>query len=181
MTTSATDDRGRLAIPARLSGLAGRVSWPVAATVVLVIALLALAGERSLAWRDQSQQVRDHEAVIAAAEAEVEGLIGISASTSAADLDALLAGATASFRDELEAQADRLRTTLRSNRVAATGEVVATGVTHLGGDRATVIVAAVGSVKNKSTSDAEPRTYRLRVDLERSGSKWLVAGLEFVA
>lgn len=180
MTTSATDER-RLALPTRITGLAGRVSWPAAVLVLLVVALLALAGERAMAWREQSARVQDHDAAVAAAEAEVEGLIGISASTSAADMDALLDGATAAFRDELEAQADRLRTTLRSNQVAASGEVVSAAVTRLEADQATVIVAAVGSVENKSTTDAEPRNYRLKVDLQRSGSEWLVAGLEFVA
>jgi Mce-associated membrane protein len=59
--------------------------------------------------------------------------------------------------------------------------VVSTGVVKFEGGSATVIVAAVGTVKNKDATDAEPRNYRLRVDLRESHGRWLVSGLEFVA
>jgi hypothetical protein len=44
-----------------------------------------------------------------------------------------------------------------------------------------VIVAAAGTVENSGTNAAEPRNYRLRVDLQKDGDRWLVSGLEFVA
>lgn len=171
--TSLTLARRRIALPPITPGLA--------ATTLLVLALLALAGWRGLAWQDARDRIADEKAAAAAASAEVEGLIDISGATSEADMAKLLDGATADFRSELEAQADRLQKTLAANKVEATGEAVSTGVVTLDGDNATVIVAATGSVRNKSTKVAEPRNYRLKVDLVRSDGDWLVSGLEFVA
>lgn len=158
-----------------------RLTRQSVAVIVVVVALLAFSVERALAWQSERSLVVDEKAAVAAAITEVEGLIDISGSTSDADMARLLDGATAGFRSELEAQADRLREALTENAVKATGEAVSTGVAKLAGDRATVIVAAVGTVANKKTKDAEPRNYRLQVDLQEVDGTWLVSGLEFVA
>ncbi|MBM0123896.1 hypothetical protein [Pimelobacter simplex] len=158
-----------------------RLTWRSGAVVLVAVALLLLTGQRALAWQDERAQVVDAKDAIAAATAEVEGLIDISSATSVADMDKLLAGATAGFRTELEGQADRLQQALTANAVQASGDVVSAGLVKLAGDRATVIVAAAGSVQNKQTTAAEPRNYRLTVDLQRVKGDWLVSGLEFVA
>jgi Mce-associated membrane protein len=148
---------------------------------MIVVAVLAVGGERALAWQDERDRAGDEKDAAAAATAEVVGLIDISGSTSEEDVAKLLDGATAGFRSELEAQADRLRRALSKHEVSATGEVVSTGLVKLEDGRATVIVAAVGTVENKQTAEAEPRNYRLRVDLQQADDRWLVSGLEFVA
>jgi Mce-associated membrane protein len=158
-----------------------RVSWQGWLTGLLVIALLAFAGQRAMAWRDRRQQLDDEKEAAAAATVEVEGLIDISASTSKDTIDQLLAGATADFRDELEQRAASLRKALAKNTVTATGDVVSAGVVKLEDGRATVIVAAAGSVENRHAKDAQPRNYRLKVDLREDDDRWLVSGLEFVA
>lgn len=164
-----------------MKGLAALLTWRSGAVILVVAALLAFSGERAMAWQSERARVSDEKAASAAATTEVVGLIDISGSTSKADMDVLLDGATAGFRSELEAQADRLQKALADNAVTATGEAVSTGVVKLADDRATVIVAAVGTVQNKSTKKAEPRNYRLKVDLQKTNDTWLVSGLEFVA
>ena len=147
----------------------------------VLTALLVVVGERGVTWQEQRQRVSDAKAAASAATAEVRGLIGIGGSTSKADLDDLLDGATGQFRAELEAQAGQLRKALVANKVTATGDVVSAGVVDVEDGRATVIVAAAGTVRNSKTAEAEPRSYRLRVDLRSDGGRWLVSGLEFVA
>lgn len=164
-----------------LATLRGQLSWQAGLLALIVVALLVLAGQRGLAWQDFRERVADEKDAVAAATAEVEGLIEVSAATSKKDLDKLLDGATAEFRTELEGQADRLRSALSKNKVTATGKVISTGVVKLEDGRATVIVAAAGTVKNDKTAEAEPRNYRLRVDLRQDHDRWLVSGLEFVA
>lgn len=168
----------RLRLPADLRS---RLTWQAALVAVVVVALLGFSGERALAWQDARGHADDEKDAAAAASVEVEGLIDISQSTSDQDMQLLLDGATADFRSELEGQADRLHKALADNAVQATGDVVSTGVVKLEGDSATVIVAAVGTVANKQAKQAEPRNYRLRVDLQRTDGQWLVSGLEFVA
>ncbi|TQK68368.1 hypothetical protein [Nocardioides sp. SLBN-35] len=156
-------------------------TWRGAAVALAAVALLVLTGQRASAWQDERAQAADEKDAIAAATAEVEGLVDISSATSDADMKKLLAGATAGFRSELEGQADRLQQALADNAVRASGDVVSAGLVKLAGERATVIVAAAGSVQNKQTSAAEPRNYRLTVDLQKVKGDWLVSGLEFVA
>lgn len=149
--------------------------------LILVIGAAAVATERGLAWREAAQRDAARIEAVEAAEAEVVGLISISADTTTADIDALIAGATSSFRDDLRQQADRLRTEVRKNRVEATGEVLSAAVADFEDDEATVIVAARGSVANKATKRPEPRSYRLEVVVQQVADRWLVSALRFVA
>ncbi|GAA3534876.1 hypothetical protein [Nocardioides daeguensis] len=158
-----------------------RLTWRSGAVLLVALVLLLGTGQRALAWQDERAQAADAKEAVAAATAEVEGLVDISSATSQSDMAKLLAGATAGFRTELAAQADRLQQALTDNAVRASGDVVSAGIVKLAGDRATVIVAAAGSVQNKQTTAAEPRNYRLTVDLQRVKGDWLVSGLEFVA
>lgn len=149
--------------------------------LAVAIALLILAGERAYTWKSvhDRQENRDH--ALSAAKAEVLGLISMSSETSDVNIAALLDGATAEFREELQSQAGRLGGELRQNEVDASGEIVSAAVSTFDDDKATVIVAARGTVSNKQTSQPEPRNYRLEVNVVSKGDRWLVSGLEFVA
>jgi len=165
----------------RLTAFGDRVSWRDVLVAVVAVALLGVVGERGLAWQDQRQRLEAEKAAAAAASAEVEGLIDLSSASLDEDVEQLLEGATSDFRSELETQAESLSQAVTKNEVTAAGDVVSTGVVTLEDDRATVIVAAAGTVRNKQSADAEPRNYRLRVDLRYDDGRWLVSGLEFVA
>lgn len=119
--------------------------------------------------------------VVRAAEAEVIALISVNSKTTEADLEQLADGATGSFRSELEEQSKALRAALHGQQVTSTGGVASTGVVSWSPERARVIVAARGNVANKSAKGAQPRMYRLKVDLRNVEGRWLVSGLEFVA
>ncbi|GAB2977578.1 hypothetical protein [Nocardioides montaniterrae] len=148
---------------------------------VLVVALLAAAAWRGYVWWHLDGQESDRRAAVSVASTEVTGLISINASSSQADIDTLLSRATADFRSQLGKQSEALRHALSSNDVAATGSVVSAGIASYGDDSATVIVAAAGTVKNKRTTKAQPRNYRLQVSLQKNDGAWLVSGLELVS
>lgn len=169
------------ALTARLAHARERTTWRAVLVALVLVALVAVAGERALAWQRERSRLDDGSAALAAATAEVDRLIGVSAATSAGDLRALVDGATAGFRDELRSQAGALGKALRTNHVTASGKVVSAGVVRLADGHATVIVAAAGSVRNTQTRRAQPRNYRLRLDLQDVADRWLVSGLEFVS
>ncbi|MGA8846604.1 MAG: hypothetical protein WB471_08335 [Nocardioides sp.] len=157
---------------------------PLGLQVVVTLLVVLAAGaawERGVAWRDAHEREQERSEVVEAAKKQVLGLITISAETTAEDLDELIAGATASFRDDLRAQAGRIRDEVIKNEVVATGEVVSTGVVSVEDDAATVIVAAKGSVDNLNTGEPEPRNYRLEVEFKQVDGMWLVSTLRFVA
>lgn len=149
------------------------------AGVALILVLVAV--QRCWSWREEVNLAHDRDAAVAAASAEVTKLISVSASDSKEAFDELLAGATSSFRDDLLAQAADLQKALTESNVKSEGRVISAGVTKSSKDRASVIVAATGTVSNSSTSGAEGREYRIKVELARSGDRWLVSALEFVA
>jgi len=149
--------------------------------LVLGVVLLVLAGQRAWTWRSQVNAQHRQEAAAAAASAEVTRLISVSAKDADSAFTELLAGATASFRQDLKSQAAQLRKAVAASQVEATGKVVSTGVGRATGDQATVYVAATGTVANVGTTGPENRDYRVKVEMRRVGDRWLVAGLEFVA
>lgn len=155
--------------------------WWVVGLLLVALILTGLAGQRAHAWKGIHDQDEARSKAVDAATAEVVGLISISSTTSDSDLTTLLDGATAGFREELQSQADRLRSELKQNDVNASGSVVSAALSAFDSDSATVIVAASGTVDNKQTATPEPRNYRLEVKLVRKGERWLVSGLEFVA
>lgn len=159
--------------------LAGR--WREVTLGVLAVALLAVAAWRGSTWWHLDRQQSDRASAISVASAEVAGLTSLSAASSETDIDALLARATAGFRSELGKQSETLRNGLATNHVTATSSVVSAGITSYGDDKATVIVAAAGTVENRSTAQAQPRSYRVQVSLQKTGGTWLVSGLELVS
>ena len=155
--------------------------WITAGLCVILVAVTTVAVERGLAWRESQAQQQERIEAVEAAEAEVLGLITISAATTNEDLETLIARATASFRDDLRAQEDRRREEVVANEVVATGEVVSSGVVEVEDDSAVVVVAARGTVDNRNSAAPEPRSYRLEVRLEQVDDTWLVSSLRFVA
>lgn len=147
---------------------------------VAAVLALALAGWRGWAWHDATADQRRTDAVADVASQQVTRLISISASTSDRTFDDLVDGATSNFRDELRGQASRIRGALDDNDVQASGVVLSAGVSDVSSSRATVLVAAEGTVANKGTAGAESRSYRVKVDVQRTDDRWLVSGLEFV-
>ena len=153
----------------------------VLVVVVVIAGLLAFAGERAWSWRDQVDSGNQRDAAVAAASAEVTKLISVSAKDSDEAFRELLAGATASFRSDLEKQASQLQKALAANEVDAKGTVVSAGVGQFADSQATVYVAATGTVANSGSATPQSRDYRVKLEMRKVGNKWLVAGLEFVA
>lgn len=152
-----------------------------AALIALVLALAGFGAREALAWHGDARRASDGRSAVAAAEREVVALISVSAATSAQDLAKLRAGATGAFRSQLAEQSSTFTTALRKAAVSAHGSVVSAGLASLSGSRATVLLAASGTVRNNAAAAASSRTYRLRAELSRTGGRWLVSSLEFVS
>jgi len=158
-----------------------RRSKKVLVVVVVAIALLTFAGQRAWSWQSQISDQGQRDAAISAASAEVARLISVSATDSDAAIAELLAGATASFREDLQKQATQLQQALVANKVDADGTTVSAGIGRFVDDQATVFVAATGTVSNAGATAPQNRDYRVKVEMQKVGDRWLVAGLEFVA
>lgn len=155
--------------------------WRLVASIAVLALLVGLGAERAWSWQQIREERTQGEVAVRAASHQVAALISISQGTVDAEIDRLLAGATGDFRSELGDRADELRAAMAKEKVDAEGAVDSAALEEINGAKATVLVAASGTVKNASIATPEPRRYRFRVDLVREkDDHWLVSGMEFV-
>jgi Mce-associated membrane protein len=96
------------------------------------------------------------------------------------DLRRVLDGSTGSFRAEFAAGTTDLRGLVTANKAVSRGEVLEAGIVSADDDSARVLVVADSTVTNTASEQPERRHYRIQMDLQRSGGRWLVSDLTFV-
>ena len=92
----------------------------------------------------------------------------------------VLSGAGGSFRSDYSARLNDLRKVVVDNKTVSSVRQAEAAVVSADSDSARVIVGVVAPTSNASTPQPVDKTYRLRLDLERSGSSWKVINLDFV-
>jgi Mce-associated membrane protein len=155
-----------------------------AAAVLLVLAVLAVGrlglGERHSA-QTREQAERTDQAVLSAARQEVLALTGLDGETAQSQLDRAIAGATGSFKSQMQSSAAAFKSVVSGDKVVSTGTIDGIGVKSVSGGSATVLVAAEAKVSNKTNAKGENRLYRLSVTLRKIQGKWLVSTVEMVS
>ena len=125
---------------------------------------------------------RQYGAVTAAARQETEAFLTVDYRHLAPSANRVLAGATGQFKREYQEAEVHLRSAARQSKATSKGTVRAVGIGDLDGDSAIVYVAADSTVSNTSTGHkAEPRYYRLQLQMTKVGGTWLTANLQFVS
>ena len=96
------------------------------------------------------------------------------------DVDLVLEGATGAFRADFEARSKDLESVLVENQVVSEGTVVEAGIVRSDERTATALVVVDGNVRNTAAPEGRVNTYRMKLELERPGGRWLTSMLEFV-
>lgn len=89
-------------------------------------------------------------------------------------------GATGPFLTSYASSLAQLKKVLVANRSVSTVERAEAGLVSGDLDSARVIVGIVAPTSNTAIPQGEKKTYRIRLDLQRAGDSWKVAGLDFV-
>jgi Mce-associated membrane protein len=168
--------------PAESSSNASRGA-PVVLIAVLVVLLVLLAGGALLGavkLRDAAKRDDARAAAVSAARQEALNLTSIDGKDIDADLKRVQDGATGGFAKDFAARAKDLKTVLAENAVLAEGHVIDAALVRGDLDTATVLVVVDSTVKNKGVPSGRQNTYRMQLDLERHGSRWLTSALQFV-
>jgi Mce-associated membrane protein len=92
----------------------------------------------------------------------------------------VLDGATGEFRSDFAARADDLERLLTENEVVADGEVLEAGIVRSDRRSATALVVVDSTVSNTQTPNGRVNSYRMKLELEKVGDRWLTSVLEFV-
>ena len=154
--------------------------------LVLVLACACVAGgvlvrhARDVERGDRVEQER-YGAVLAAARAEAEAFVNIRYDDARSSIDKVASGATGSLRKQYDTSSSGVIDVLRQNRSVLDGKVLWAGVVDVDQDSATVIATTSGTVANVRTKNRPvARNFRLRLELVRSGGRWLTSDLESV-
>ena len=95
----------------------------------------------------------------------------------------VLGGASGSFHDDYAAKLAELKKVVVANQTISLVKRVEAGLVSSDGDSAEVIVGVVAPTSNTATPQAVDKTYRLRLDLQRTpdtNASWKVISLDFV-
>jgi len=148
--------------------------------VVVLVLLAAAALVGAVKLRAASQRDDARAAALGAARQEALNLTSIDGRDIDGDLKRVLAGATGGFATDFQQRATQLRTVLTENQVVADGHVLEAALVRGDLDTATALVVVDSTVKNKAAPAGRANTYRMQLDLERHGSRWLTSNLQFV-
>lgn len=156
--------------------------WVIGALALVLVGLLVgigvLATSRDAVDEDLTET--QHE-IAAAARAEALAFLTVDHEDMDPLVDAVLAGATGSFKEQYESQREMLTNEAVRTEATSTAEVVALGVGGFTDDAGDVLIAANSTVANSKTGpEGQVRYFRLRLSLVREGDRWLTSNLEFV-
>lgn len=97
-----------------------------------------------------------------------------------ADIEQVLDGATGEFEEDFANRSDNLREVLTTNEVVSEGMVIEAALVRADEQSATALVVVDATVRNSANPDGGVNTYRMKLELERQGDRWLTSLLEFV-
>ncbi|MCW2723228.1 MAG: hypothetical protein JWN35_149 [Frankiales bacterium] len=153
----------------------------VAGLVVLLVVLSAATVVGAVKLRDASERDAARAAAVTAARQEALNLTSIDGRNVDAALARVLTGATGAFKADFAQRAANLKTVLTENAVIAEGKVQDAALVRGDLDTATALVVVDSTVKNKAVPAGRVNTYRMQLDLERHGDRWLTSSLQFVS
>ena len=169
------------AVPAaaRRSWRPSRWTAVVAALSVLLVALLVAGAFLVVHDRGVSQLAAQRQQVLVAAQSVAGDLTSIGADNAPAQIQKLTGESTGAFRDQIGTYAQALQVILKQSNAGSRGTVSAAGIEKMGPDTASVLVTVTATVSNAQTT-GQPVSYRLGVQLQREGDRWLASDVAFV-
>jgi Mce-associated membrane protein len=181
----AAEDEPAAAEPATVP-VAARRSWRpsrwtavVAALSVLLVALWVAGAFLVVHNRGVSQLAAQRQQVLVAAQNVAGDLTSIGADNAPAQIQKLTGESTGAFRDQIGTYAQALQVILKQSNAGSRGTVSAAGIEKMGPDTASVLVTVTATVSNAQTT-GQPVSYRLGVQLQREGDRWLASDVAFV-
>ncbi|MGQ4618643.1 hypothetical protein [Nocardia sp. R7R-8] len=158
--------------------------WPAWTVLLLVAAVIVLAGVSTKFGLDIRANVHDDErdrAALAAANRIAAQLVTLNHSSAQQNLKAIATDSTGSFRDQWEKISGNFASVLENGKVESTGKVEESGIVEIDDSRAIVLAAVTSTVKNTEAPEGQQRVYRMKMTLDHSDGRWLVSNVEFVA
>jgi len=157
-----------------------RLRLALALGLLMVTALGGLVGW--LGFRaDQSHQREQQRAMfLAAARQGALNLTTISYTEVDADIKRILDSATGSFHDDFQKRSEPFVAVVKQAQSNSQGTITESGLESMQGDNARALVAVTVTTSNAGAAQQEPRSWRMRIDVQKVGDMAKVSNVEFV-
>jgi Mce-associated membrane protein len=157
-----------------------RLRLALALGLLIVTALGSLVGW--LGFRaDQSHQREQQRAMfLAAARQGALNLTTISYTEVDADIKRILDSATGTFHDDFQKRSEPFVAVVKQAQSKSQGTITESGLESMQGDNARALVAVTVTTSNAGAAQQEPRSWRMRIDVQKVGDVAKVSNVEFV-
>lgn len=152
----------------------------LAAGLVLLLVAVVIGVTRGPAYLSGRERAADGDAALAAGRQLAVNFVTMDYRSFDDYGHRVLDGAAGSFHDDYASKLSELRSVVVANKTVSTVKRAEAALVSADRDSARVIVGIVAPTSNSATSQPVDKTYRLRLDLQRSGSSWKVTSLDFV-
>ncbi|MCV7424017.1 Mce protein [Mycobacterium yunnanensis] len=156
-----------------------RIAYAVVVAVVLV--LTALTGWLGFRAYEAHRAVDQRELFLQVGRQGAINLTTIDYAEADADMQRILDSSTGGFRDDFAKRSQPFVDAVKQARSKTVGTVTEAGVESSSEDGAQILVAVTVQTSNAGAPVQEPRSWRMRVTVERTDDGPRVSGVEFVA
>jgi len=98
-----------------------------------------------------------------------------------ADVQRILNSATGTFYDDFKSRSQPFIEVVKQARSKSVGTISEAGVESESDNEAQVLVAVIVKSSNAGAAEQEPRSWRMRITVQRTGDEAKIANVRFVA
>ena len=157
------------------------VPSPIAVAVAIIVALLGLGGWLGFRVHQDDQVRAQRNLYVQVARQTAINLTTIDYTQVDADIKRVLDSATGAFRDEFQNRSQPFVEVVKKVQSKSEGTISEAGLLSYTKDQAQVLVAvAVKTSMAAAPPDQEPRRWRMRLTVDKTGDSAKVSNVEFV-
>ena len=157
------------------------IPGPIAVSLAIIVALVGLGGWLGFRVHQDHQEQAQRNLYVQVARQTAINLTTINYTEVDADIKRVLDSATGAFRDEFQNRSQPFVEVVKKVQSKSEGTISEAGLLSYTKDQAQVLVAvAVKTSMAAAPADQEPRRWRMRLTVDKTGDGAKVSNVEFV-
>ena len=157
------------------------IPGPIAVSLAIIVALVGLGGWLGFRVHQDHQEQAQRNLYVQVARQTAVNLTTINYTEVDADIKRVLDSATGAFRDEFQNRSQPFVEVVKKVQSKSEGTISEAGLLSYTKDQAQVLVAvAVKTSMAAAPADQEPRRWRMRLTVDKTGDGAKVSNVEFV-
>jgi Mce-associated membrane protein len=148
--------------------------------LLIVTALGGLVGWLGFRADESHQREQQRAMFLAAARQGALNLTTISYTEVDADIKRILDSATGTFHDDFEKRSQPFVEVVKQAQSKSQGTITEAGLESVQGDNARALVAVTVTTSTAGAAQQEPRSWRMRIEVQKVGDMAKVSNVEFI-